>query len=138
MMKKQNTNPNMELLSELTDIIEKHNACKLNYDITFQTVLLHNQNYETEFRYCIFAEKIIVSRICFAKRHNGCMTDCFETLKQFAEIHDCKEIQIQSVLTYGMQQWCLKHHFVPDVCNMLITDEQNRNVITGDYHFTIH
>ena len=65
------------------------------------------------------------------------MTACFEILKQFADTLDYSVIQIQSVLTYEMQQWCLKHHFIPDVYNMLTQDEQGRNVITGNYEYKI-
>lgn len=65
------------------------------------------------------------------------MTACFDILKQFASILGYSTIQIQSVLTYEMQQWCLKHNFIPDVYNMLIQDEQGRNIITGNYELTL-
>ena len=106
--------------------------------LTFHTTWLYYKNNDTEFRYCILARKIIISRICFANRRSCCMTACFETLKQFASILGYSTIQIQSVLTYEMQQWCLKHNFIPDVFNMLIKDEQSRNVITGNYEYKIH
>ena len=66
------------------------------------------------------------------------MTACFDILKQFANTLGYSTIQIQSVLTYEMQQWCLKHHFIPDLYNILTQDEYGRNVITGNYEFEIH
>lgn len=128
--------PNLQ--TALTSVIEQYNHCKLDCNISFHTTWLYCHDNNTEFRYCILAGKIIVSRIYFANRRSGCMTACFETLKQFTSILDYSTIQIQSVLTYEMQQWRLKHNFIPDVFNMLIKDEQSRNVITGNYEYKIH
>lgn len=128
--------PNLQ--TALTSVIEQYNHCKLDCNISFHTTWLYCKDNDTEFRYCILAGKIIVSRICFTNKRSGCMTACFDILKQFASILGYSTIQIQSVLTYEMQQWCLKHNFIPDVFNMLIKDEQSRNVITGNYEYEIH
>lgn len=127
--------PNLQ--TALISVIEQYNHCKLDSNISFRTTWLYCKDNDTEFRYCILAGKIIVSRICFVNKRSGCMTACFDILKQFANILGYSTIQIQSVLTYEMQQWCLKHHFIPDVYNMLTQDEQGRNVITGNYEFKI-
>lgn len=127
--------PNLQ--TALTSVIEQYNHCKLDCNISFHTTWLYCKDNDTEFRYCILAGKIIVSRICFTNKKSGCMTACFDTLKQFANILGYSTIQIQSVLTYEMQQWCLKHNFIPDVYNMLIQDEQGRNIITGNYELTL-
>lgn len=126
-----------DLQTALTSTIEQYNHCKLDCNISFRTTWLYCKDNDTEFRYCILANKIIVSRICFTNKRNGCMAACFEILKQFANILGYSVIQIQSVLTYEMQQWCLKHNFIPDLYNMLTQDKYGRNVITGDYEFTI-
>ena len=127
-----------DLQTALTKTIEQYNHCKIDYNIAFRTTWLYCKNNDTEFRYCIFVNKIIVSRICFTNKRNGCMTACFEILKQFADTLGYSVIQIQSVLTYEMQQWCLKHNFVPNEYCMSTQDEQGRNIITGDYELTLH
>ena len=127
--------PNLQ--TALTEVIEQYNHCKLDCNISFHTTWLYCTDNDTEFRYCILADKIIVSRICFKNKRSGCMTACFEILKQFADMLGYSTIQIQSVLTYEMQQWCLKHDFIPDIYNMLTQDEQGRNVITGNYELKL-
>lgn len=127
-----------DLQTALTSIIEQYNHCKIDCNISFHTTWLYCKDNNTEFRYCILANKIIVSRICFANRRNGCMTACFEILKQFADTLGYSVIQIQSVLTYEMQQWCLKHSFIPDLYNMPMQDEQGHHVITGNYELVLH
>lgn len=126
-----------QLQESLIDEISKRNECKLQCDISFKKVWIHDENYETEFRYVIFLNKIIVSRICFKNRHDGCMTACFEILKQFADKLNYSVIEIQSVQTFEMMQWCKKMNFVPGQCNLDIVDSQNRKVLIGDYDFVI-
>lgn len=126
-----------QLQESLMDEISKRNGCKLQCDISFKKVWIHDENYETEFRYVIFLNKLIVSRICFKNRHSWCMTACFEILKQFSDKLNYDIIEIQSVQTFEMMQWCRKMNFVPNQWNLDVIDSQNRKVFIGDYDFVI-
>lgn len=127
----------IELQSQLIREISARNNSDILCDISFQTVWLHNESYETEFRYVIFSNKIIVSRVCFKNRHSGCMTACFEILKKFANLLNYNIIEIQSVETFEMMQWCKKMGFVPKEFNIDIKDINERTVCIGDYDYII-
>lgn len=125
------------LREKLTEEISKRNNCQIECNKSFNTVWLHNESYETEFRYVIFLKKVIVSRICFNNRHQGCMTACFEILKKFAETLNYEIIEIQSVETYEMMKWCEKMNFVSKGYNIATRDDKGREVIIGDYDYQI-
>lgn len=127
----------LALQSELIHEISARNNVNLSCDISFQKVWLHDELYETEFRYVIFLRKIIVSRICFKNRHSGCMTACFEILKKYAGVLDYDIIEIQSVETFEMMQWCRKMDFIPKEYNIDIKDEKERTVCIGNYNYKI-
>lgn len=126
-----------ELQNELIHEISVRNNSDISCNISFQTVWLHDESYETEFRYVIFLNKVIVSRVCFQNRHNGCMTACFEILKKFADVLGYGIIEIQSVETFEMMQWCKKMGFAPREFNMYIKDTNGRIVCIGDYDYKV-
>lgn len=65
------------------------------------------------------------------------MSACFKILKSFAKKLNYHTIEIQSVETYEMQQWCRKNGFKPSCYALAITDENSREVIIGDYDLTL-
>lgn len=126
-----------KLKETLISEISKRNDCQIKCQKSFNTMWLKNDSWDVEFRYVIFMDKIIVSRICFKNKHQGCMTACFEILKSFAKKLNYHTIEIQSVETYEMQQWCKKNGFNPSCYALAITDEKGREVIVGDYNLTL-
>lgn len=126
-----------ELKDALISEISKRNDCQIECEKSFHTMWLKNDSWDVEFRYVIFMDKIIVSRICFKKRHQGCMSACFEILKSFADKLNYHTVEIQSVETYEMQQWCMKNGFKPNDYALAITDDKGRDVIVGDYDLTL-
>lgn len=121
------------MLESLISTIESHNDCVIRCDESFHTIWLHDEAYDNEFRYTILADRIIVSRICFQNKRNGCMTACFELLREFSDQESFSIIEIQSVLTYSMMMWCLKNDFEPSRDCMTFVDEDGHSIITGDY-----
>lgn len=121
------------MLESLISTIESHNDCVIRCDESFHTIWLHDETYENEFRYTILANRIIVSRVCFLNKRNGCMTACFELLKKFSDQESFSTIEIQSVTTYPMMMWCLKNDFEPSRDCMDFVDDDGRNITIGDY-----
>ena len=126
-----------KLKDNLISEISKRNDCQIECQKSFNTVWLKNDSWGVEFRYVILMNKIIVSRICFKNRRQGCMNACFEILKSFAEKLNYHTIEIQSVETYEMQQWCRKNGFKPSSYAFATTDEKGREVILGDYDLAL-
>ncbi len=126
-----------ELKDSLMYEIAKRNDCELECQETFQTVWLKDATYTTEFRYAILGDRIVVSRVNFKNRRSGCMRVCFELLKSFACKLNYRIIEIQSVETYEMQQWCLVNDFEPNSTAFVTTDESGHRVVIGDYDFII-
>ena len=125
-----------ELQNELIREISNRNNCDISCNVTAHTVWIHNEDYTTEFRYVIFLNRVIVSRVCFTNKHSGCMTACFEILKRYANQFRYNIITIQSVETYEMMQWCKKMNFIPKEYNIEVQDTLGRSVLVGDYNFT--
>ena len=123
------------LQDSLFNEIASRNDCKLYYTNTFGTIWIKDEEPTTEFRYVIIANQLIVSRILFKNRRRGCMTACFEILKQFASKLNYDTIVIQSVETYEMMQWCTKMDFMPSSCNIMVSDHFGRDVLIGDYYY---
>lgn len=121
------------MLGSLISTIESYNDCVIRCDESFHTIWLHDEAYDNEFRYTILADRIIVSRVCFQNKHNGCMTACFELLKEFSDKENFSIIEIQSVTTYSMMMWCLKNDFEPSRDCMDFVDEDGHSIIIGDY-----
>lgn len=107
----ENSNTRKILQDRLITEIESRNNCKLNCTISFNTTWIKDEEATTEFRYAIVGNRMIVSRVMFKNRRSGCMTTCFEILKQFAAELGYATIVIQSVETYEMLQWCNKINF---------------------------
>jgi hypothetical protein len=130
-------NTETELQEELISEISRRNDCKIKSDVSFKTIWLHDEGYETEFRYAIFMKKVIISRVCFNHRHAGSMTACLEILKKYAKKLDYDIIAIQCVETFEMMNWCNKNNFMPSSYSMNITDKKGRVVRIGDYEYNI-
>lgn len=126
-----------ELKDQLMEEIFQRNKTKIKCYKSFSTVWLRDDYMETEFRYVILLNKIIVSRICFKNRRQGCMTRCFEILKAFADRLNYDTIEIQSVETYEMSEWCRKNKFVPAEYAISIRDNFGHEFMTGDYDYKL-
>ena len=121
-----------KLMSKIQEKNEGFIYGDLSWDKSFNTTWIYDEGCNIEFRYCILDNQIIVSRVCFEKRRNDCMSGCFEILKEFGEYLGYNEIVIQSVLTYEMASWCKDHDFTPKGYSIDIGE-----VFVGDYDFFI-
>lgn len=106
-----------KLETELIQIISENQKEILVCDKSFRTLWIHNENYSIEFRYVILLDRITISRICFNKRRNGCLSKCIETIKKYKKELGLNKIIIQSVETKECSNFCYKNHFIPnDYC----------------------
>ena len=138
-LKKEISKEEKSLEGELTREIEKSNNVKIvnRYSLRTNWLIDNSEEYLNEFRYLIFMNRIIISRVCFSNRHNGCMSRCFEIIKKYAKQIGIDIIEIQCVESYEMMKWCKKHEFVPKEFNIPITDSEGRSVYIGDYYYKV-
>lgn len=126
------TEKELELRDSLMKVISNNQQTELECNQSFKTLWIQNFEKQIEFRYVILGNKIIISRICFAKRHNGCMTECFSVIKTFAKDLGITKIVIQSVETKEMSNWCFKYNFKPnDYCMEIY------GFLIGDYEYNV-
>ena len=133
-------NPNeneIKLRDALIREISERNHCDVECNRSFQTMWIRNADYSTEFRYVILGSRLMVSRVCFVNRRNGCMSACLSILKDFSKALGYDIIEIQSVETFEMMEWCNKMGFKPREYNIPIRDELNRVVLIGDYDLNL-
>lgn len=113
-----------------------HPAEDLSWNETFQTTWITNKNRPeplVEFRYAFLANQFIISRVCFANRRAGCMSDIYAEICKYIELGyiNSDTIVIQSVLTPEMHAWCKKHGFICQ--NGMEVTVHNKTFLTGDY-----
>lgn len=138
-LKKEISKEEKELEEKLIEEIEKSNDVKIvnRYSLRTNWLIDNSEDCLNEFRYLIFVNRIIISRVCFSNRYNGCMSRCFEIVKKYAKQIGIDIIEIQCVETYEMMRWCKKHKFVPKEFNIPITDSEGRSVYIGDYYYKV-
>ena len=116
----------------LKNIIDKHNNCDCNWNISFSTIWF--QDDEVELRISFLQNiKLIISRVCFINKRNGTMSEILEKLKEICQKNHIKLICMQSVLTDEMINFCKKNDFLPDEYSSYEIDGK----IFGDYILTL-
>lgn len=121
-----------EIINAIKKIIEEKEQCKLQVNKSYQTYWLQNFP-ETEFRISRLGNlQILISRVCFKNRRCGTMSTILELLKEYCIKEEIERIRIQSVETYEMMQFCIKHDMKPWRDNIWIGD-----VLLGDYDLEI-
>lgn len=91
-----------------------------------------NKYWDTEFRFTLLPDRVLVSRIMFRNKRKNTMTECFKLLIQFCKKYNLKGIVIQSVSTPEMVNWCNKNRFTPSIYNMVCD-----GVLMGDYEYIV-
>lgn len=108
--------------------IELKNKTILECNKQFNVYHIHNNDFSIEFRFTLLVDTIIISRVCFINKRNGCMSKCYNIIKQACKLYKINKIVVQSVLTEEMSNWCLKNRFKPN--NYCI---KVKNYLCGDY-----
>lgn len=122
-----------EMCDCLCEIISNNDDTTVTMDKSFETMWIHNNEFEDEFRFVNFLNNLIISRVQFINKRNGCMTRCVETIKKYADKLGIEKITVQSVLTQEMRNWCFSHNFVPQEH----TGVYNGDIFFGDYAFSL-
>jgi hypothetical protein len=121
-----------KIINTIKNIIEEKDQCKLQVNKSYQTYWLQNLP-ETEFRLSRLGDlQILISRVCFRNRRCGTMSAILQVLKEYCAEEKIKRIRIQSVETYEMMQFCIKHDMKPWRDNIWIN-----NILMGDYDLEI-
>ncbi len=119
------------VLHELTAILEESEGTAVRVQRTFTGVCLCSADMRTKLSInVLFNIKLIVTDVNFINRRCGTMSKVFDVLYSFCKLNGISAICIQSVITYEMYRWCLKHSFVPDPSASIVGDE---GFTVGDY-----
>lgn len=123
-----------EEISQIKDIIEHQENKVCDADNSLSTIWIHDEHYETEFRFCFNGHfKLVISRVCFVNRRCGTMTKLLEKMKEFCLKYDVHNITVQSVETSEMVNFCVKNGFKPDPNASFPLND----IILGDYILSI-
>ena len=129
-----------KLAERLMLIIGSADNVNLTCTKDFDKFWIHSNDYDTEFRFTVFNDSFVISRVLFQNQNRGTMTKCFDAIKQYHEMFPDRfnSIIIQSEETYGINQWSRKNGFKP-VSSMCIefTDPAGNGLICGDWKLCI-
>ena len=105
----------------------------------FDKFWIHSEDYDTEFRFTIFNNSFVISRVLFQNQNKGTMTKCLEAIKQYHKMFPNKfnSITIQSEETYGINQWSRKNGFVPVSSTCMEVTSPDGNIVVPDISHTI-
>lgn len=134
-------NKYMETTSiKIKEIIENNECCGLMMDIGLNDlILLCSADYEVEFRYVKLLDRVIVSRVKFNNKRNGCFTKCMKVLQDNAKEYDVHKIIVQSVETAEMARWCNKNGYKLNGISILDGIKiGNSKYCFGDYELSIN
>lgn len=59
--------------------------------------------------------RLVVARVEFIHTRKGKMTELYRVLKHIQKTHKCGKIEIESVQSEEMENWCLKNGFIEKV-----------------------
>lgn len=126
-----------EVIDTIKTIIEERDQCVLDIQKSFQTYWMRDSskiwNPETEFRISRLGNlQLLISRVRFKNRRCGTMAAILQILKEYCIEEKIERIRVQSVETYEMMQFCLKHEMKPNIDNIWVGD-----VLLGDYDLMI-
>lgn len=134
-------NKYMETTSiKIKEIIENNECCGLMMDAGLNDlILLCSADYEVEFRYVKLLDRVIVSRVKFNNKRNGCFTKCMKVLQDNAKEYDVHRIIVQSVETAEMAGWCNKNGYKLNGISILDGIKiGNSKYCFGDYELSIN
>ncbi|WP_417202670.1 hypothetical protein [Acetoanaerobium sticklandii] len=90
----------------------KLKECHVDAKRLFITGINKKDKNELMLRYAGDRNELIVARICFIEQRQGKMTELYTILKRIQKKYKTGKIIIESVMTEGMEQWCIKYGFV--------------------------
>lgn len=134
-------NKYMETTSiKIKEIIENNECCGLMMDAGLNDlILLCSADYEVKFRYVKLLDRVIVSRVKFNNKRNGCFTKCMKVLQDNAKEYDVHRIIVQSVETAEMARWCNKNGYKLNGISILDGIKiGNSKYCFGDYELSIN
>ena len=124
-------------IAEIKNVIETKNHCKCTYDITFNNIWFYSPSGGVELRLgFVFTYRLIVSRVCFTHKRQGCMTEILEILKRICKEKGIPKIIIQSTETEEIVNFCNKNGFIPDPTASFASFDGS-GLILGDYYLDI-
>ena len=118
-----------EQIQRIKFVIDQKDETDCAINRSFNTVWLADN--ETEFRFGFLGRyKLVISRVCFAHRRQGILSDILGILKSICLENDVHNITMQSVETKEMIAFCVKNGFIPDKYSTFQDEEGD---IYGDY-----
>ena len=105
------------LVNGLTGLLERAENCSFTVHHEFEKICFSGSNNESRLRIHIsfgISPHFVFSVVNLVNQRRGTMTNAFDIAKQFCRSNDIKTIEIQSVSTHAMTQWCKKNAFVPN------------------------
>lgn len=134
-MLEQRPDFNDKFIQSLAKLLSQNDDTKIKILPQFHGFWLVGENEETELRILRLADfQIIVSRVCITHKRNGCMSEIFRQLMEYARNNHIPRILVQCVNTAEMAAWCEHRGLIHD-------DRQTGRLIdgykTGDYIWSI-
>ena len=121
-------------LETIKNIIEDKDQQKCTVHKSFNTVWIHGETSDTEFRISFLGNfRLIISRVKFQNQRCGIMSTLLEELKEICLENNVHTICMQSVETKEMINFCIKQQFKPDPYCTFDYDGD----IYGDYLLTV-
>lgn len=123
-------------IESMAKLLGQNDKTKIKIQPQFHGFWLMGENEETELRILRLADfQLIVSRVCITNKRNGCMSEIFRRLTEYARENHIPKIVIQCVSTAEMAAWCQRRGFVHN-------DQQTYCQLidgykTGDYIWSI-
>lgn len=123
-------------IESMAKLLSQNDATKIKILPQFHGFWLVGENEETELRILRLADfQIIVSRVCITHKRNGCMSEIFRQLIEYARNNHIPRILVQCVNTAEMAAWCEHRGLIHD-------DRQTYHRLvdgykTGDYIWSI-
>lgn len=123
-------------IESMAKLLGQNDDTKIKIMPQFHGFWLIGDNEETELRILRLANyQLIVSRVCITHKRNGCMSEIFRRLIEYARENSIPRIVIQCVSTAEMAAWCehrgLAHDGQQTYCRLV------NGYKTGDYIWSI-
>lgn len=123
-------------IESMAKLLSQNDDTKIKIMPQFHGFWLIGDNEETELRILRLANyQLIVSRVCITHKRNGCMSEIFRRLIEYARENGIPRIVIQCVSTAEMAAWCehrgLAHDGQQTYCRLV------NGYKTGDYIWSI-
>lgn len=120
-------------ITKIKEIIEHNEHVICTVDNTLETIWIHDDTFDTEFRFTFQGHhKLIISRVFFRNMRCGTLTTLLTELQKICIENNVHNIIIQSAETPEIVNFCNKNHFKPDPFSTMLADE----LVIGDYILT--